>query len=50
MKKKNKKYNYWFRTFRIDKETDRKLTKLKKKSGKTWDGFFGDIIKQNIGS
>ena len=43
--KKNKKYNYWFRTFRINKSTDKKLTRLKKKSGKTWDGFFGDVIE-----
>jgi len=47
MKRKIGKYKYWFRTFRIDKETDKKLTRLKKKSGKTWDGFFNDIIKQN---
>lgn len=40
------KKEYWYRAYRISKETDNKLKQIKKKVGKNWNGTFEEIIKK----
>lgn len=37
---------YWYRNYRVRKETDEELEKIKKKFNKTWDGTFKELIKK----
>ena len=36
---------YWYRTYRISKNTDRKLKQVKKQMNKNWNGVFIDLIE-----